>query len=249
MSNQLLEDIARLKPRTVDNLAALNGVGPFTLRQYGKKVIALVLQNAPEIDDRIQGVNTDAFWDSIKAQKKPKKSAKKGSEAELEAKKKELQMKKAKRRQLQVMTEEAIAELEAENTVDIEELNSEQQQASTHILQGNNVFVTGSAGTGKSYLLRYVIQELLRKYGEEGVAVTAPTGIAAININGMTVHSFAGIGLGLCHYIYSLRTSLWDEIKFKISFRKRGQRENFEKSFRKQVHGRKMAELQGSNHR
>lgn len=98
-------------------------------------------------------------------------------------------------------------------------------------------------------MLRYVIQELLRKYGEEGVAVTAPTGIAAININGMTVHSFAGIGLGLIHYIYSLRTSLWDEIKFNISFRKRGQRENFEKSFRKQVYRGKVAELQGSNHR
>ncbi len=48
----------------------------------------------------------------------------------------------------------------------------------------------------QSFLLRYVIQELLKKYGDEGVAVTAPTGIAAININGMTVHSFAGIGLG-----------------------------------------------------
>lgn len=162
MSNQLLEDIARLKPRTVDNLAALNGVGPFTLRQYGKKVIALVQQNAPEIDDRIQGVNTDAFWDSIKAQKKPKKSAKKGSEAELEAKKKELQMKKAKRRQLQVMTEEAIAELEAENTVDIEELNSEQRQASTHILQGNNVFVTGSAGTGKVCVGKVLFMLMMR---------------------------------------------------------------------------------------
>lgn len=41
-----------------------------------------------------------------------------------------------------------------------------------------------------------MIQELLQVHGDEGVAVTAPTGIAAININGMTVHSFAGIGLG-----------------------------------------------------
>lgn len=42
-----------------------------------------------------------------------------------------------------------------------------------------------------------MIQECLKKFGEDSVAVTAPTGIAAVNINGVTVHSFAGIGLGI----------------------------------------------------
>lgn len=60
-----------------------------------------------------------------------------------------------------------------------------------------NVFLTGAAGVGKSYLLRFVIQELKSKYPSEGmVAITAPTGIAATHINGQTIHSFAGVGLG-----------------------------------------------------
>ena len=61
-----------------------------------------------------------------------------------------------------------------------------------------NVFLTGAAGVGKSFLLRFVIQELKAKYPSEGsVAITAPTGIAATHINGQTIHSFAGVGLGV----------------------------------------------------
>jgi ATP-dependent DNA helicase PIF1 len=65
-------------------------------------------------------------------------------------------------------------------------------------LSRETLFITGAAGTGKSFLMRYVIQELKkRSSGAEGtVAVTAPTGIAAVNIGGSTIHSFSGIGLG-----------------------------------------------------
>lgn len=61
-----------------------------------------------------------------------------------------------------------------------------------------SVFFTGSAGTGKSVLLREIIRELRDKYRREPdrVAVTASTGLAACNIGGVTLHSFAGIGLG-----------------------------------------------------
>jgi ATP-dependent DNA helicase PIF1 len=50
-----------------------------------------------------------------------------------------------------------------------------------------NVFVTGRAGTGKSTLLNY-----FRANTEKKVAVLAPTGVAAVNINGQTIHSFFG---------------------------------------------------------
>jgi len=81
--------------------------------------------------------------------------------------------------------------------IELADLNSEQQEGAKHILAGNNVFLTGSAGTGKTFLLRFVIQELEKMHGEASVAVTAPTGIAAINIGGQTIHSFAGLGIGM----------------------------------------------------
>ena len=61
-----------------------------------------------------------------------------------------------------------------------------------------SVFFTGSAGTGKSVLLRQIIQELRKLFirKPDSLAVTASTGLAACNIGGVTLHSFAGIGLG-----------------------------------------------------
>ena len=56
-----------------------------------------------------------------------------------------------------------------------------------------NVFLTGEAGTGKSYCI-----ELLQKYCQTigvFVAKTATTGVAALNIGGQTINSWAGLGL------------------------------------------------------
>lgn len=66
------------------------------------------------------------------------------------------------------------------------ELSSE-QKALYDVIENtdDNIYITGKAGTGKSVLLEYLV-----KYTRKTVAVTAPTGIAALNVNGMTVHSF-----------------------------------------------------------
>ncbi|MCK5014653.1 MAG: AAA family ATPase [Candidatus Omnitrophica bacterium] len=48
-----------------------------------------------------------------------------------------------------------------------------------------NIFITGKAGTGKSTLLQY-----FRDHTTKNVAVLAPTGVAAVNIKGQTIHSF-----------------------------------------------------------
>ena len=56
-----------------------------------------------------------------------------------------------------------------------------------------NVFLTGQAGTGKSTLLR---EFLSRVEGVRDVAITAPTGIAALNVGGTTVHRWCGMQLG-----------------------------------------------------
>ncbi|TFK57647.1 hypothetical protein OE88DRAFT_1620188 [Heliocybe sulcata] len=77
-------------------------------------------------------------------------------------------------------------------------LSEEQRQILRMVQRGESVFFTGSAGTGKSVLLREIIRSCKgqgMRIGEE-LAVTAATGIASINIGGKTLHSWAGIGLG-----------------------------------------------------
>lgn len=65
-------------------------------------------------------------------------------------------------------------------------LTDSQVQAYNVIMGGYNVFLTGHAGTGKSFLLRKVIEDL-QGLGKR-VVVAAPTGIAAINVGGTTLH-------------------------------------------------------------
>lgn len=58
---------------------------------------------------------------------------------------------------------------------------------------GYTTFLTGAAGAGKSYALReYIVY--LKRHGVK-YAVTASTGIASTHINGMTIHSWSGIGI------------------------------------------------------
>ena len=95
-------------------------------------------------------------------------------------------------------------------------LNSDQKAASQYIFSGGNAFLTGAAGVGKSYLLNYLIQGLREKYLEQRrhnayaaststmqqkndsrVVVAAATGIAATHIGGVTIHSWAGVRLGV----------------------------------------------------
>ncbi|WWC93163.1 uncharacterized protein L201_008131 [Kwoniella dendrophila CBS 6074] len=102
-------------------------------------------------------------------------------------------------------------------------LSSQQQEILRRIMNGENFFFTGSAGTGKSVLLRAIIkafkerdeaevigdEDEWRKYlsGQNQskkksevkrwkLGVTASTGMAGVNIGGSTLHSWAGIGLG-----------------------------------------------------
>ena len=68
-----------------------------------------------------------------------------------------------------------------------------QSKALAILKSGRNVFLTGSAGAGKTYVLNQYIQYL--KEHKVGVAVTASTGIAATHMNGQTIHSWSGIGI------------------------------------------------------
>ena len=68
-----------------------------------------------------------------------------------------------------------------------------QDDALKILKSGKNVFLTGSAGTGKTYVLNKFVQHL--KDCKVPVAVTASTGIAATHMKGTTIHSWAGIGI------------------------------------------------------
>lgn len=68
-----------------------------------------------------------------------------------------------------------------------------QSEALTLLKMGLNVFLTGQAGAGKTYVLNEYIR-YLHKAGTK-VAVTATTGIAATHLSGSTIHSFCGMGI------------------------------------------------------
>jgi ATP-dependent DNA helicase PIF1 len=68
-----------------------------------------------------------------------------------------------------------------------------QKEALDILKMGHNVFLTGPAGSGKTYVLNEYIR-FLRERGA-AVGVTASTGIAATHMNGITIHSWSGIGI------------------------------------------------------
>ena len=76
------------------------------------------------------------------------------------------------------------------------ELNSEQAAAFAAVQTGKNLFLTGPAGSGKSFLIRHIV-EWCDSNGKN-LAVTALTGCAALLLGNKakTLHSWAGIGLG-----------------------------------------------------
>lgn len=59
--------------------------------------------------------------------------------------------------------------------------------------EGHNVFLTGPAGSGKTFVLNQFIR--LAKHGGKQVSVTATTGLAASHLGGSTIHSWSGIGV------------------------------------------------------
>lgn len=75
-------------------------------------------------------------------------------------------------------------------------------------LKKYNIFLTGPPGSGKSYLINKFIEWI--RENDINVGITASTGIAAKIINGTTIHSWAGIGLG-----QETKEKLLEEVKDK----------------------------------
>ena len=71
-------------------------------------------------------------------------------------------------------------------------LNKKQLQAKLLFEQGYNLFISGSAGTGKSFMIK-LFKDLYENANENNLVITSTTGISSLNINGITIHSWSGI--------------------------------------------------------
>lgn len=89
-------------------------------------------------------------------------------------------------------------------------LNQDQLNALNELRSGANVFLTGGAGTGKTFLLHYFLD--LPENKKKNVIVCAPTGVAAINAGGATLHRTFKVPVAALKPLENLGT-ISDEIK------------------------------------
>lgn len=75
-------------------------------------------------------------------------------------------------------------------------LSESQKKAFSLFKHHKNILILGSAGTGKSFLLKTFQEYIKINYPEKCLCLTSTTGISAYNIGGITIHSFMGIGTG-----------------------------------------------------
>eukprot|EP00984_Skeletonema_dohrnii_P012187 scaffold4923_cov134-Skeletonema_dohrnii-CCMP3373.AAC.1 len=85
---------------------------------------------------------------------------------------------------------------EEETKKEEEEVGDELQMKAIELAsEGKNMFLTGKAGTGKSWVTKKIVDKFQKKLGK-AIHVTAPTGIAAINVGGITINSWGNYHLG-----------------------------------------------------
>ena len=190
-SNEVLAAVAAARPRSEQALLKIRGIGKHKLDAYGSAILECISEHAP-----LSPTSQAAA-----------RGGRKGGFAGW----------KRKRGPTSVDAEDAaIADGRADDESGAAQLSAEQTRALDAVRAGHSIFLTGSAGTGKSFTLRKVIEVLRRMHGKDHVFVTASTGIAASNVGGTTVHSYAGIGLG-----HAPADELADKVLAKQAVRKR----------------------------
>jgi DNA replication protein DnaC len=107
--------------------------------------------------------------------------------------KKDKEKKEKVKRGMPSSVAKAVAQPDQKETFEVSE---SQMRALKAIASRKSVFYTGAAGTGKSFITGVLKKMLDHLNLTKKLAVTAPTGVAACNVGGMTIHSWAGVGLG-----------------------------------------------------
>jgi ATP-dependent DNA helicase PIF1 len=98
-------------------------------------------------------------------------------------------------------------------------LDADQARAVKLALNGNNLFLTGPPGTGKSFTLGEIVKTLEQTHGPESVLKTAPTGAAALLIQGQTIHSSPGPGVPggtVQQFKVMSKSNRWTKVKVLI---------------------------------
>lgn len=83
---------------------------------------------------------------------------------------------------------------EFESSVEWSKLTVGQKDFAKAFFSGRNIMLNGSAGTGKSFVINSLFKFLEKK--GRAASKTATTGVASFNIEGQTIYSYAGLGLG-----------------------------------------------------
>jgi ATP-dependent exoDNAse (exonuclease V) alpha subunit len=84
---------------------------------------------------------------------------------------------------------------------------TDEQEILDSLRSGQNTFITGSAGSGKTYLASAFARSA------SNVALTATTGVAALNIGGETIHRFLGLGIASRDFEAGRIIGKWNKIK------------------------------------
>lgn len=100
-----------------------------------------------------------------------------------------------------------------DNIIDTSSLNEEKVRLYNKMERTNDcMYITGRAGSGKSYLLDFFV-----KNTHKSVAVVAPTGVAALNIGGQTIHSFFALDIGVQNIAEIRKKGVWGKLKEILS--------------------------------
>jgi predicted AAA+ superfamily ATPase len=96
--------------------------------------------------------------------------------------------------------------------MEMSKLSKSQQRALDLFESGRNVLMIGAAGTGKSKCIKEIKYQTECKWPGKRIIITATTGIAAYNINGVTVNSFwdRDWGGGIGHTDQKSTKKNWD---------------------------------------
>jgi ATP-dependent DNA helicase PIF1 len=97
----------------------------------------------------------------------------------------------------------------------IDSLTGRQAQIIMKIINGENVLILGNAGTGKSYMISKIKEIISKTNPEKIISICATTGLSALNIGGVTINSFSGIGI--CEYPAD---KIVNKIKYSPMFRR-----------------------------